>query len=137
MIAVKIFKEIQMKTNTLARVNAIFGLVSGIVLLLAPLVMFMIAVGAAAATEDSDATVGILTIFSIILALVKIAVLVLGIVSIVYYKDDERVTPAPSVLFIVGGSVGLIPFLGWVGGILTIIGGSLYFGLLKKFEIQE
>ena len=137
MIAVQIFKEIQMKTNTLARVNAIFGLISGIVLLLAPLVMFMIAVGAAAATEDSDATVGILTIFSIILALVKIAVLVLGIVSIVYYKDDERVTPAPSVLFIVGGSVGLIPFLGWVGGILTIIGGSLYFGLLKKFEIQE
>lgn len=126
-----------MKTDTLARVNAIFGLISGIVLLLAPLVMFMIAVGAAAATEDSDATVGILTIFSIILALVKIAVLVLGIVSIVYYKDDERVTPAPSVLFIVGGSVGLIPFLGWVGGILTIIGGSLYFGLLKKFEIQE
>ena len=126
-----------MKTKTLARVNAIFGLISGIVLLLAPLVMFMIAVGVAAATEDSDATVGILTIFSIILALVKIAVLVLGIVSIVYYKDDERVTPAPSVLFIVGGSVGLIPFLGWVGGILTIIGGSLYFGLLKKFEIQE
>ena len=126
-----------MKTKTLARVNAIFGLISGIVLLLAPLVMFMIAVGAAAATEDSDATVGILTIFSIILALVKIAVLVLGIVSIVYYKDDERVTHAPSVLFIVGGSVGLIPFLGWVGGILTIIGGSLYFGLLKKFEIQE
>ena len=126
-----------MKTKALARVNAIFGLISGIVLLLAPLVMFMIAVGAAAATEDSEATVGILTIFSIILALVKIAVLVLGIVSIVYYKDDERVTPAPSVLFIVGGSVGLIPFLGWVGGILTIIGGSLYFGLLKKFEIQE
>ncbi len=126
-----------MKTKALARVNAIFGLISGIVLLLAPLVMFMISVGAAAATEDSDATVGILTIFSIILALVKIAVLVLGIVSIVYYKDDERVTPAPSVLFIVGGSVGLIPFLGWVGGILTIIGGSLYFGLLKKFEIQE
>ena len=126
-----------MKTKALARVNAIFGLISGIVLLLAPLVMFMIAVGTAAATEDSDATVSILTIFSIILALVKIAVLVLGIVSIVYYKDDERVTPAPSVLFIVGGSVGLIPFLGWVGGILTIIGGSLYFGLLKKFEIQE
>ena len=126
-----------MKTKALARVNAIFGLISGIVLLLAPVVMFMIAVGAAAATEDSDATVGILTIFSIILALVKIAVLVLGIVSIVYYKDDERMTPAPSALFIVGGSVGLIPFLGWVGGILTIIGGSLYFGLLKKFEIQE
>ena len=126
-----------MKTNTLARVNAIFGLIAGIVLLFAPLVMFMIAVGVAAVTEDPDATDSILRIFIIIFSLVKIAVLVLGIVSIVYYKDDERVTPAPSVLFIVGGSVGLIPFLGWVGGILTIIGGSLYFGLLKKFEIQE
>ncbi|MFC2798359.1 MAG: hypothetical protein ACFN4X_03960 [Streptococcus halitosis] len=126
-----------MKTNTLARVNAIFGLISGIVLLLAPVIMFIMAVGAAATTEDADVTVGTLTGLSIILSLVKIAVLVLGIVAIVYYKDDERVTNAPSVLLIVGGAVGLIPFLGWVGGILTIIGGSLYFGTLKKFVIEE
>ena len=126
-----------MKTNTLARVNAIFGLVSGIVLLLGPVITFIMAIGAAAATEDADVTVGTLTGLSIILSLVKIAVLVLGIVAIVYYKDDERVTNAPSVLLIVGGAVGLIPFLGWVGGILTIIGGSLYFGTLKKFVIEE
>lgn len=126
-----------MKTNTLARVNAIFGLISGIVLLLAPAIMFMMAVGAVATTEDADVAVGTLTGLSIILLLVKIAVLVLGIVAIVYYKDDERVTNAPSVLLIVGGAVGLIPFLGWVGGILTIIGGSLYFGTLKKFVIEE
>ena len=126
-----------MKTNTLARVNAIFGLISGIVLLLAPAIMLFMAFGAVAATEDADVTVGTLTGLSIILLLVKIAVLVLGIVAIVYYKDDERVTNAPSVLLIVGGAVGLIPFLGWVGGILTIIGGSLYFGTLKKFVIEE
>ena len=126
-----------MKTNTLARINAILGLISGIVLLLAPVNMFIMAIGAAAATEDADVTVGTLTGLSIILSLVKIAVLVLGIVAIVYYKDDERVTNAPSVLLIVGGAVGLIPFLGWVGGILTIIGGSLYFGTLKKFVIEE
>ena len=126
-----------MKTNTLARINAILGLISGIVLLLAPVIMFIMAIGAAAATEDADVTVGILTGLSIILSLVKIAVLVLGIVTIVYYKDDERVTNAPSVLLIIGGAVGLIPFLGWVGGILTIIGGSLYFGTLKKFVIEE
>ena len=126
-----------MKTNTLARVNAIFGLISGIVLLLGSVIMFIMAIGAAAATEDADVTVGTLTGLSIILSLVKIAVLVLGIVAIVYYKDDERVTNAPSVLLIVGGAVGLIPFLGWVGGILTIIGGSLYFGTLKKFVIEE
>ena len=126
-----------MKTNTLARINAIFGLISGIVLLLAPVIMFIMAIGAATATEDADVTVGTLTGISIILLLVKIAVLVLGIVAIVYYKDDERVTNAPSVLLIVGGAVGLIPLLGWVGGILTIIGGSLYFGTLKKFVIEE
>lgn len=126
-----------MKINTLARVNAIFGLISGIVLLLGPVIMFIMAIGAAAATEDADVTVGTLTGLSIILSLVKIAVLVLGIVAIVYYKDDERVTNAPSVLLIVGGAVGLIPLLGWVGGILTIIGGSLYFGTLKKFVIEE
>ena len=56
-----------MKTNTLARVNAIFGLISGIVLLLAPVIMFIMAVGAAAATEDADVTVGTLTGLSIIL----------------------------------------------------------------------
>ena len=112
-----------MKINTLARVNAIFGLISGIVLLLGPVIMFIMAIGAAAATEDADVTVGTLTGLSIILSLVKIAVLVLGIVAIVYYKDDERVTNAPSVLLIVGGAVGLIARLGWVGGILTIIGG--------------
>ncbi len=126
-----------MKTNTLARVNAIFGLISGIVLLLAPAITLFMAFGAVAATEDANVTVGTLTGLSIILLLVKIAVLVLGIVAIVYYKDDERVTNAPSVLLIVGGAVGLIPLLGWVGGILTIIGGSLYFGTLKKFVIEE
>ena len=126
-----------MKTNTLARVNAIFGLISGIVLLLAPAITLFMAFGAVATTEDANVTVGTLTGLSIILLLVKIAVLVLGIVAIVYYKDDERVTNAPSVLLIVGGAVGLIPLLGWVGGILTIIGGSLYFGTLKKFVIEE
>ena len=59
-----------MKTNTLARVNAILGLISGIVLLLAPVIMFMMAVGAAAATEDADVTLGTLSGLSIILLLV-------------------------------------------------------------------
>jgi len=59
-----------MKINTLARVNAIFGLISGIVLLLGPVIMFIMAIGAAATTEDADVTVGTLTGLSIILSLV-------------------------------------------------------------------
>ena len=65
---------------------------------------------------------------------VKIAILVLGIVGSVYYKDDDRIGSAPNVLLIVGGALAIIPFLGWVGGILAIIGGSLYLASLKKFQ---
>ena len=59
-----------MKTNTLARVLTLFWSYSGIVLLLALVIMFMMAVGAAAATEDADVTLGTLTGISIILLLV-------------------------------------------------------------------
>jgi hypothetical protein len=37
-------------------------------------------------------------------------------------------------LLIVVGTLAIIPFLGWVGGILAIIGGSLYLDSLKKFQ---
>ena len=53
-----------------------------------------------------------------------------------YTKGESRVGSAPSVLLIVGGAVGLIPALGWVGGILAIIGGSLFLGSLKKFKVE-
>ena len=39
---------------TLLVCNAIFGLISGIVLLLAPAIMFIMAIGAAAATEKTQ-----------------------------------------------------------------------------------
>jgi len=76
------------------------------------------------------------TIQYLIIYILKIAILVLGIVAIVYYKGESRVGSAPSVLLIVGGAVGLIPALGWVGGILAIIGGSLFLGSLKKFKVE-
>ena len=74
---------------------------------------------------------GIFLLFAI--WFVKLALLVLGIVGAVYYKGDTPVGTAPSVLLIVGGAISLIPFLGWIGGILGIIGGSLYLASLKKF----
>lgn len=66
----------------------------------------------------------------------KIAILVLGIVPIVYYKGESRVGSAPSVLLIVGSVVGLIPFLGWIGGIVLVIGGALYLSSLEQFKIE-
>ena len=66
--------------------------------------------------------------------ILKIAILALGIAGIVYYKDDNRVGPAGSILMIVGGIFTFNDFLGWIGAILSIIGGSLYLASLKRFQ---
>lgn len=126
-----------MKTKTLALVNGIVGLVGGIVLLVGPFFIWGTALGTAATTLDASATSGATAGSAIVLTLLKIAILVLGIIAIVYYKGDERVGAASSVLMIVGGALGIVPFLGWVGGILAIIGGSLYLATLKKFKVQD
>ena len=113
-----------MKTKTLAVTNGVVGLIGGIFLLFA--IWFILGV----ASSGSEVSTGLMTLF---VYLVKLALLVLGIVGAVYYKGDTPVRTAPSVLLIVGGAISLIPFLGWIGGILGIIGGSLYLASLKKF----
>lgn len=113
-----------MKTKTLAVTNGVVGLIGGIFLLFA--IWFIVGV----TSSGSEVATGLMILF---VYLVKLALLVLGIVGAVYYKGDTPVGTAPSVLLIVGGSISLIPFLGWIGGILGIIGGSLYLASLKKF----
>jgi len=121
-----------MKTKTLAQIDGIIGLITGIILAILPFVIVMIA----GISEDEDAAV-IVGMMFIAFALVKIAILILGILTLIYYKDDKRITLAPSILFIVGSVVSLIPFLGWIGGIVIIIGAALYLSSLKQFQIQE
>ena len=122
-----------MKTKTLAQIDGIIGLITGIILANLPFVIVMIA----GISEDEDAAAVIVGMMFIAFALVKIAILILGILTLIYYKDDKRITLAPSILFIVGSVVSLIPFLGWIGGIVIIIGAALYLSSLKQFQIQE
>ena len=110
-----------MKTKKLALANGAIGLAGGIYLLL--YLLFAGLIGLAPAT--------------LLATILKLVALILGIVSLVYYKGDQRVGAAGAVLFIVGGAVGIIPLLGWVGGILLIIGGSLYLACLKKFDTAQ
>lgn len=126
-----------MKSKTLALISGIVGLVGGILLLIGPFVLLGTAVNTAATTLNGGATAGAVSGVVLLLNALKIANLVLGIIAIVYYKGDNRVGAAPSVLMIVSGGVSLIPFLGWVGGILAIIGGSLFLATLKKFKSEE
>ena len=122
-----------MKTKTLAQVDGIIGIIAGALLAFLPIFMVFLA----AISEDEDAAGLILGIIFIVFSLVKIATLILGILSLVYYKDDNRISLAPSILFIVGSVVALIPFLGWIGGIVLVIGGALYLASLKQFRIEE
>ena len=122
-----------MKTKTLAQVDGFIGIIAGAILAFLPIFMVFLA----AISEDEDAAGLILGIIFIVFSLVKIATLILGILSLVYYKDDNRISLSPSILFIVGSVVALIPFLGWIGGIVLVIGGALYLASLKQFRIEE
>ena len=125
-------KEILMKKKTLAQLDGIIGLVTGTILTILPIIIIMIA-----SIFDDEEVVGvILGIIFIIFSLVKIGILILGILSLIYYKDDNRISIAPSVLLIVGSALALVPFLGWIGGIVIIVGASLFLGSLKKFKVE-
>ena len=121
-----------MKKKTLAQLDGIIGLVTGTILTILPIIIIMIA-----SIFDDEEVVGVIlgTIF-IIFSLVKIGILILGILSLIYYKDDNKISIAPSVLLIVGSALALVPFLGWIGGIVIIVGASLFLGSLKKFKVE-
>ena len=121
-----------MKTKTLAQVDGFIGIIAGAVLAFLPFCIIFLA----AISEDEDVAGLILGIIFIVFSLVKIATLILGILTLVYYKDDKRISLAPSILFIVGSVVALIPFFGWIGGIVLVIGGALYLASLKQFKIE-
>ena len=122
-----------MKTKTLAQVDGFIGIIAGAILAFLPVFIVFLA----AVSEDGDFAGVVLGIIFIVFSLVKIATLILGILSLVYYKDDNRISLAPSILFIVGSVVALIPFFGWIGGIVLVIGGALYLASLKQFRIEE
>ena len=121
-----------MKTKTLAQVDGFIGIIAGAILAFLPVFIIFLA----AISEDEDFAGVVLGIIFIVFSLVKIATLILGILPLVYYKDDNRISLAPSILFIVGSVVALIPFLGWIGGIVLVIGGALYLASLKQFKIE-
>ena len=121
-----------MKTKTLAQVDGFIGIIAGAILAFLPIFMVFLA----AISEDEDVAGLVLGIIFIVFSLVKIATLILGILTLVYYKDDKRISLAPSILFIVGSVVALIPFFGWIGGIVLVIGGALYLASLKQFKIE-
>lgn len=93
------------------------GLIGGICLVFG---MFFMLIGAAAG--DAGAS-----IMWWILELIRIAGIVIGIVALNTYKQMPKAAP---VCVLVGGAVALLPLMGWIGGIVMIVGGGI--GLSKR-----
>lgn len=116
-----------MKSKTLVQVDSVIGIAGGVVLILG---FWIIAVAGATAGGSKE----LMSVLTQIVNWLKVVVLVLGVVTIVAYHGSKIVSMIPSVFFILGGAIALLPFLGWAGGILTVIGGGLYIANLKRFE---
>lgn len=113
-----------MSNKGLAVANGVIGLAGGIALLLGGwIVLFSFAGG--------DSTVALTKTLFLIL---KVALLSLGILGLVQFSKEEVISKAPSVLLVVGGALSLIPFMGWIGGIIVVIGGSIYLSNIKNFK---
>lgn len=113
------------KLKNLASVNGIVGLGGGIFLLFATPITV-------SATLNQSMMVANLAVSAFFM--IKVAIFVLGIVGVVQFKKSPVVSNSPSVLMMVGGSIAIIPLLEWIGGILAIIGGSLFLSSIKKFD---
>ena len=116
------------KLKNLASVNGIVGLGGGIFLLFATPITV-------SATLNQSMMVANLAVSAFFM--IKVAIFVLGIVGVVQFKKSPVVSNSPSVLMMVGGSIAIIPLLEWIGGILAIIGGSLFLSSIKKFNSVE
>ena len=113
------------KLKNLAKVNGIVGLGGGIFLLFATPITV-------SATLNQSMMVANLAVSAFFM--IKVAIFVLGIVGVVKFKKSPVVSNSPSVLMMVGGSIAIIPLLELIGGILAIIGGSLFLSSIKKFD---
>lgn len=123
--------------KTLAIINGIVGLVVGIFLIIGGPILFFAGMADAAvniASSSSEPTFFGVGIVATLFMILKLIVLALGVVGLVLHKGDERVGVAPNILLVVGGILSIIPLLGWIGGIIIIVGGAMFLSKLKNFK---
>ena len=136
------------KNEKLAQIDGIIGLITGMLLISFPLILVLIGklvndndaysviLGIIFIVFSEEVAIIILGTIFIIFSLIKIIILILGIITLIYYKNDNRIFFLPSLLLIIGSSIALIPLLGWFGGIIIIIASILFLESLQKFKVE-
>lgn len=128
-----------MNQKTLAKAAGFVGLIGGILTLILRIIKTVIDIGAfSAASFDSDAAGSFFAtalIFTIFILMIRIAILVFGILGVVKFSKDPRVSVAAPILLIVAFGINIFPLLGgFAADILSIIGGILFLVALPKLD---
>lgn len=118
-----------MKKKTLAKVNSLIGILGGLILFITPIII--------AKLSSSFAIYSSLLIhtnMSIVSIAICFIAVVNGVTSIVYFDPDQDISQIASINLIVGGLIGLVPYISILGGFLLIISGCQNFKIIRKIK---
>ncbi|AYF99867.1 hypothetical protein [Lactococcus allomyrinae] len=125
-----------MKRRKLTKANGIIGIVGGAFLFLASIIFKVLLYRKTNNySMPSDDVLSVVVIGgAVIVTVIKISLIVLGIISRKYHKGMQAFNNASYILLIIGGAIGLIGRLGWLGGVFAIIAGIFYLHNLKRSD---
>lgn len=110
-----------MTDKKLCLAGGLVGLIGGIILIAAPFIL----VGLAFADSGGG-------FLGWVLFALKLAILILGILLIIQSRSSDVLPKGPGIILTVAGGISLIPLLGWIGGIVAIVGGGILLANLKN-----
>ncbi|MGX4724247.1 hypothetical protein [Streptococcus oralis] len=121
-----------MEITRLVRLNWRLGMVSGITLLLGPVLRFLLSYTGALIYKDPSKMLVVTVAFSLLLTFFKILVIALGTFMLIYFEEDQQLPKLSSILYILGGVMGFLSATEWIGGLLIIKGAVSFSKFLKE-----
>ena len=121
-----------MERDRLVRLNWRLGMVSGITLLLGPVLRFLLSYTGALIYKDPSKMLVVTVAFSLLLTFFKILVIALGTFMLIYFEEDQQLPKLSSILYILGGVMGFLSATEWIGGLLIIKGAVSFSKFLKE-----
>lgn len=121
-----------MERDRLVRLNWRLGMVAGVTLLFGPVLRFLLSYTGALIYKDPSKVLVVTVAFSLLLTFFKILVIALGTFMLIYFEEDQQLRKLPSILFIIGGVLGFLSAIEWIGGFLIIKGAVSFAKFLKE-----
>lgn len=121
-----------MERDRLVRLNWRLGVVAGVTLLFGPVLRFLLSYTGALIYKDPSKVLVVTVAFSLLLTFFKILVIALGTFMLIYFEEDQQLRKLPSILFIIGGVLGFLSAIEWIGGFLIIKGAVTFAKFLKE-----